>query len=274
LRLPAEPCIVTRRMTERASAAPEVRVLANAEAAVPILLGELRAAIARAGGARPLVSFATGGTFAAFLQALAAELDSGRVPRDAFAATHLDEYVGFPPDRSGGMVHELIARCPPLCDMLRRGMFLPVPHDGSDAALQAHAARLQRAGGVSLQFLGLGRNGHVAFNEPGTPFDSGFHRARLARTTRDDARPRFAPDEPPELAVTAGLATILAARRIVLCAFGRGKADAVRAMLCAPVGEACPASALRRHADALVLLDGAAAGALGGSAAASAADRQ
>jgi len=241
---------------------PEVRVLATAAAAVPLLLDEVRGAIA--GGHLPLLGFATGNTFASLLPALADEVQHGRLSTGAFAATHLDEYVGFAPDRRGGMVHELCTACPPLGEMLRRGTFLPVPHVEDAAVVAAHGERLRLAGGVVLQFVGIGRNGHIAFNEPGTPFATGFHVATLSETTRDDARARFAPDEPPRRAVTSGPATILAARRIVLCAFGAGKAAAVRAMLRDAVTPACPASVLRRHGNVLVLLDRDAAAAIGG----------
>lgn len=236
---------------------PEVRILATAEAAVPLLLDEVQRALVR--GPRPLLGFATGRTFTSFLQVLARELQQGHVSPRAFAATHLDEYAGFAPDRRGGMVHELCAACPPFADMLRGGSFLPVPHVEDPAVIAAHAERLRRAGGVALQFVGIGRNGHVAFNEPGTPFEVGFHTATLAEATRDDARARFAPEEPPRRAVTSGLATILAARRIVLCAFGAAKAAAVCAMLQDDVSPLCPASVLRRHGNVLVLLDRAAA---------------
>ncbi|HEX5050576.1 MAG TPA: 6-phosphogluconolactonase [Planctomycetota bacterium] len=247
---------------------PQVRVLASAQAAVPLLLDEVRGTLS--GARQPLLGFATGGTYAAFLRALGAELAAGRVSATAFVATHLDEYLGFEPARRGGMVHELCAACPAFDEMLSRGTFLPVPHDGEPASLRAHADRLQRAGGVSLQFLGVGRNGHLAFNEPGTSWDRGFHVATLAETTREDARPRFAPDEPPRLAVTAGPASILGARRLVVCAFGHGKAEAVRAMLRGPMTTSCPAAAIRHHANVLVLLDTQAAGALDGAGAGSA----
>lgn len=233
---------------------PEVRVLANAAAAVPVLLDEVRALLAA--HQRPLLGFATGGTFTAFLQALGHELAAGRLAgQDRLLATHLDEYLEFPPERQGGMVHELATACPALERMLTQGTFVPVPHDGAPASLQAHEQRLHRAGGVRLQLLGIGRNGHLAFNEPGTPLDSGFHVTTLAETTREDARARFAPHEPPRRAVTSGLATILAAQRLVLCAFGKAKAPAVAAMLHGPVGAACPASVVRTHHDVLVLLD-------------------
>jgi glucosamine-6-phosphate deaminase len=240
---------------------PEVRVLADAAAAVPILLDEVRAQLGP--GVRPLLGFATGSTFTAFLRALHGELASGRIPPEAFTATHLDEYVGFAPDRTGGMVHELGIACPALLAMLTRGTFFPVPNDGAAASLRAHEERLRRAGGVKLQLLGIGRNGHLAFNEPGTPFERGWHVATLAPATRDDARARFTPAEPPVHAVTSGVATVLGADRLVLAAFGAAKANAVAAMLRDPIAPACPATAVRRHARVLVLLDRAAAAGLG-----------
>lgn len=247
-------------------AAPNVSILPTAADAVPILLDEFRQVLAR--HRLPLVGFATGGTYTAMLQALGRELAAGRIDPLAFVATHLDEYLGFGPERRGGMVHELGEACPPLLAMLARGTFLPVPHDGGDAGLRKHEQRLARAGGVRLQFLGIGRNGHLAFNEPGTPLDSTFHVTRLAATTRDDARKRFAPDEPPVDAATSGLATILAAERLVLCAFGGSKAPAVRAMLLGEESTACPASVLRRHGNVRILLDRDAAQLLGNGASA------
>ncbi|MEC8652067.1 MAG: 6-phosphogluconolactonase [Planctomycetota bacterium] len=232
---------------------PEVRVVDASDHAVPLLLEELRGVVSAE--SRPLVSFATGGTFAAFFRSLDAELKSGAIDSAGFLGTHLDEYIAFEPNRRGGMVHELTLRCPALRDMLARGAFLPVPCHGAEGSLRAHEERIERAGGIKLQFLGIGRNGHVAFNEPGASFDDGFHVTALAEMTRRDAAPTFVPDEPPRRAVTAGMASILGAERIVLCAFGKGKADAVRAMLQGDVSGDCPASALQQHPNVLVLLD-------------------
>jgi glucosamine-6-phosphate deaminase len=160
------------------------------------------------------------------------------------------------------MVHELREACPPLGDMLRAGRFLPVPHVDDPQLIALHEQRVQRAGGIALQLLGIGRNGHVAFNEPGAMPDGGFHTATLTEASRDDARARFPGEEPPRRAVTAGLGTILGARRAVLCAWGSAKTAAVRRMLHGEVTPACPASVLQRHPNALVLLDRQAAGAL------------
>lgn len=252
------PAVHSPRAMRHERSEPAVRIVESADAAVPLLLSELRRAIAAADA--PLIGFATGATFRGLFAALAVELDAGSLPR-SFVATHLDEYVGFPPERRGGMVHELVAACPPFGAMLRAGSFVPVPHVEDAKVLAAHEGRLRAMGGVQLQFVGIGRNGHLAFNEPGTPFDSTFHAAELAAATRDDARARFAPDDPPRRAVTAGLATIRSARRVVLCAFGAAKAEAVRALLAAEPSPACPASALRAHRDLAVVLDQAAASA-------------
>lgn len=184
-----------------------------------------------------LVSFATGKTFAPFFAAL---------PSRPLRATHLDEFVGAPV-----MADEVLAACP----WLRDG-FIPVP--SRPELIAAHEERLEREGGVALQFLGLGRNGHLAFNEPGTPPELGFHVAELASSTRADLTARFAPNAVPTHAVTAGLRSILSARQIVLVATGAVKAAAVEAML--RRDPASPASCLHGHSDVLVLLDPAAAG--------------
>lgn len=183
-----------------------------------------------------LVSFATGKTFATFFASL---------PNRRLCATHLDEFVGAP-----AMADEVLAACP----WLRDG-FIPVP--SRPELIAAHEERLEREGGVALQFLGLGRNGHLAFNEPGTPLESRFHVAELASSTRAELAARFAPNAVPTHAVTAGLSSILSARRIVLVATGAAKAAAVEAML--RRDPASPASCLHAHDDVLVLLDTAAA---------------
>ena len=237
-----------------------VRVLPSVESATQVALGELCDLVAAE--PRALVSFATGGTFTAMLQALDRAVSAGRCRLDQVHATHLDEYLGFAPVQHGGMVHELCTACPSLRVLLQRGQFLPVPGEGTAAAIARHEAQLRELGGPRLQFLGIGRNGHVAFNEPGARFDAGFHVTDLAETTRKDAAQRFAPAPVPFRAVTAGIASILAAKRLILCAYGAGKAPAVKAMLEGPIGSDCPASAIRTHRDVLVLLDPAAASGL------------
>jgi glucosamine-6-phosphate deaminase len=113
---------------------------------------------------------------------------------------------------------------------------------------------------VAVQLLGIGGNGHIGFNEPGSPLDSGTRLVTLDERTRQD-NARFFPSlaQVPAQAVTQGIGTILRARRLVLLAFGEQKARALAAALTGPVTSQWPASALQRHPDVIVLADAAAA---------------
>ncbi|MDP6385238.1 MAG: 6-phosphogluconolactonase, partial [Planctomycetota bacterium] len=124
----------------------------------------------------------------------------------------------------------------------------------------AWEAAIEASGGMDLQLLGLGENGHVAFNEPGSAADSRARVVDLAQKTRRAAADGFGGlDQVPSRAFTAGIATIRAARCLRLLAFGERKAAAVRGMLMGPVDEAVPASLIRDHPDLEVWLDPAAA---------------
>ncbi len=129
--------------------------------------------------------------------------------------------------------------------------------DGDGAAYEA---LLARTGGLDLVLLGIGKNGHIAFNEPGSDRSTRTRRVSLTQETMAGMARAFAPDPPPREATTIGVATILEARRAVLLATGDGKAAAVARAVSGPIGPACPASWLRVHADATFLVDAAAAG--------------
>jgi glucosamine-6-phosphate deaminase len=116
---------------------------------------------------------------------------------------------------------------------------------------------------VDVQLLGIGRNGHLGFNEPGSPFGSRTRVARLSGTTRaDNARFFPRPEDVPTHCLTQGLGTILEASRLVLVASGSHKAAAVAAAVEGPVTESCPASVLQRHDRATVIADREAAAGL------------
>jgi glucosamine-6-phosphate deaminase len=124
-------------------------------------------------------------------------------------------------------------------------------------------AQIVAVGGLDLALLGIGGNGHLAFNEPGTPFETRTHVAELDEGTREAAAYLFASlAEVPRRALTMGLATIMEARKIVLVAAGTRKAEAVRDALEGPQTTRTPASVLRHHADLVVLVDRAAGGLL------------
>lgn len=125
---------------------------------------------------------------------------------------------------------------------------------------QAYEQKINDAGGIDLQILGIGRTGHIGFNEPGSNRNSRTRLITLDRVTRMDAASDFFGEENvPRRAVTMGVGTILDARRVILVAFGEGKAAVVAQAVEGPISASVAASYLQQHPDAQVLLDEAAA---------------
>jgi glucosamine-6-phosphate deaminase len=177
---------------------------------------------------------------------------------------NLDEYVGAAPDASWSMRAFVFRHLVERTDLPPSHVHLP---DGAArdvfAEAERYEARLRAAGGVDLQLLGLGANGHLGFNEPGSSLGGRTRVAVLAPETLEanrDALPRGGAR--PRAAITLGLGTILAARTCLLLALGSEKAEAAAAMLEGPVSARLPASALQLHPDAVVVLDAPASGAL------------
>jgi glucosamine-6-phosphate deaminase len=133
------------------------------------------------------------------------------------------------------------------------------PENAAEHCRQFEEA-IRRTGGIDIQILGVGRNGHIGFNEPFGPRSSRTRLVTLDRVTRMDAAADFfRPENVPTQALTMGIGTILDAKRIFLLAFGEHKARIVREAVEGPIGERVPASFLREHVDASFLLDAAAA---------------
>jgi len=119
---------------------------------------------------------------------------------------------------------------------------------------------IRRSGGIDLQLLGIGANGHIAFNEPNSPFESRTRVVNLSeQTVKDNARFFKSIDEVPRQALSMGMETIMEVRKIVLLASGGGKAEAVAKSVEGPVTTQVPASLLKEHPDCTFILDEAAA---------------
>lgn len=175
-------------------------------------------------------------------------------------AFNLDEYVGIPADHPGAFRRAL-------GEALYQHVDLPPEHahapDGEAADLPAACARYEAAiaaaGGLDLALLGLGIDGHIAFNEPTSSFGSRTRLKTLADETRAANQAAFGAEPVPRHALTVGIATILEARRCLLVAFGAAKAAAVAKMVEGPLSAFVPASALQLHPHATVIVDEAAA---------------
>ncbi|WP_030379386.1 MULTISPECIES: glucosamine-6-phosphate deaminase [unclassified Streptomyces] len=227
--------------------------------------GELVAeAVVRLVGRKPdaLLGVATGSTPLPVYQALGAKVRAGEVDTSRVRIAQLDEYVGLPAEHPESY-RSVLAR-----EVLRPlgiGMDAFMGPDGTaedvQAACEAYDAALAGAGGVDLQLLGIGTDGHIGFNEPCSSLASRTRIKTLTEQTRVD-NARFFDGEiaqVPHHVITQGIGTILEARHLVLLATGEGKADAVAATVEGPVAAVCPASALQLHAHATVVVDEGAA---------------
>ncbi len=123
-------------------------------------------------------------------------------------------------------------------------------------ACEAYEAKIVSAGGIDLQLLGIGTNGHIGFNEPGTAFDTRTHVTQLLQETIDgNARFFERAAKVPKEAVTMGIQTIMEVKKIILIAYGSKKAAAIREMVNGPVTESMPASILQKHKNVTLFLD-------------------
>lgn len=176
----------------------------------------------------------------------------------------LDEYVGLP-YRCGASYHAVVERqirvplgLDPAKVHVPDGMAIDL-----EAAASAYEHQIRKAGGVGFQILGIGSNGHIAFNEPNSSFDSRTRVVKLDEQTRKDNARFFAnANEVPSTALTQGIGTIMEAMEIVLVANGVEKARVVAAAIEGRVEPRVPASVLRNHHEVTVALDAAAASAL------------
>lgn len=167
---------------------------------------------------------------------------------------NLDEYAGVPREHSGSYYSYMKQHLFDHVDLDPANARIP---DGMAADLDAECGRYERsiaaAGGLKLTFLGLGRNGHIGFNEPGTPFHSRTRVVELTASTRRANADCFPDRAVPQRAVTMGIGTILDSRAIVLLVAGTGKEEALERLRSGEISESFPASALWRHPDVIVL---------------------
>ena len=211
-----------------------------------------------------VLGLATGSTPLALYRALAARVVSDGVDVSRVRGFALDEYVGLPaghPESYRAVITREVVE--PLGLDPRR---IHVPDgslDGIEHAGADYEKAIIAAGGVDVQILGIGTDGHLGFNEPGSSFASLTRVKTLTEQTRRD-NARFFPSEAdvPVHCITQGLGTILRARHLILLAFGAGKADAVAGAVEGPVSASNPGSAIQLHPHATVLVDEAAASGL------------
>lgn len=211
-----------------------------------------------------VLGLATGSTMVPLYACVVARHQSGQVSFSRVTTFNLDEYVGLSADHPGSFRHYMDTTFFSKTDIDSANTNLP-QGDAEDPQAEAgrYEARIAAAGGIDLQLLGIGQNGHIGFNEPSSNLGSRTRITTLTEGTRAANLSWFATGEDvPRCALTMGIATILDARRCLMLATGQSKAQAVAAMIEGPVCACCPASALQLHPHVTVILDSAAASGL------------
>ncbi|KHO23549.1 glucosamine-6-phosphate deaminase [Mycolicibacterium setense] len=238
----------------------EVVILAGAAAIGGVAADAIGALLSRKPDA--VLGLATGSSPLAIYDELAARCAAGLISFRQARGFTLDEYVGLPadhPERYRNVIDTVF---------VSRVDFAPDAVQGPDglaadipAACAAYEDAIRDAGGVDLQIVGIGTDGHIAFNEPGSSLASRTRIKTLTRQTRLDNARFFGDDldAVPTHCLTQGLATIMAARHVILVAHGRSKAEAVHHLVEGAVSAMWPATILQHHPHVTVLLDDSAA---------------
>jgi glucosamine-6-phosphate deaminase len=170
---------------------------------------------------------------------------------------NLDEYVGVEREDPGSYFSYMRQHLFDHVDIEPENAHLPHGNASDpEAECRRYENEIAEAGGLALTFLGLGRNGHIGFNEPGTPFDARTRVVELTESTRKANAELFHDGHVPTRAITMGIATILESRSIVLLAAGNGKEAAIARLRSGEIDESFPASALWKHPDVTVLAVG------------------
>jgi len=208
------------------------------------------------------LGLATGGTMVGVYKNLVALHEQGALDFSRVVTFNLDEYLGIPPAHPRSFHHFMRENFFAHVNIDPRNIHIP---DGTirgnyDEYCASYEEAIRKAGGIELQLLGIGRNGHIGFNEPTSSIGSRTRLKVLSQETLDDNSKFFAPGEDsPRCAITMGIGTILEARKVLLLATGASKAEAVAKSIEGPITSAVSASALQLHPDVTFIIDDAAA---------------
>ncbi len=205
-----------------------------------------------------VLGLATGGSAEGFYKKLVEAYKAKEISFANARSFNLDEYVGINPENKASYHYYMDQQLFNHVDMKRENIHVP---KGDTADLQAAAAQydamIKAAGGIDIQLLGIGVNGHIGFNEPGTPFTLETNVIELAQSTREANKIYFdSIDDMPTHAITMGIQTIMNAKKVVLLISGASKQEAINRLRSGEVTEDFPASALNNHQDVTVIYTG------------------
>ncbi len=207
-----------------------------------------------------VLGLATGTTPIGIYERLVGACASGALSFAHVTTFNLDEYCGLAPADKQSYRFFMDTHLFNHVDIDKGRTHVPAGDGVSDNTCTDYERMIKEAGGIDLQLLGLGHNGHIGFNEPCEFFPKETHEVSLAESTiQANSRLFDSIDDVPRSAITMGIGTIMAARKVVVVANGAGKAAIVKRAFTGPVTPEVPASILQFHPDAVVIVDAAAA---------------
>lgn len=204
-----------------------------------------------------VLGLATGSSPVGMYQQLVEQYKNGDLDFSNVTSVNLDEYKGLAPDHEQSYRHFMNSNLFDHVNIDKSRTFVPNGlEEDSKKACDDYNQIIQNAGGTDLQLLGIGNNGHIGFNEPGEAFDCDTHCVELTPSTIEANKRFFASEaDVPRYAYTMGIRNIMQAKKILLIASGRAKAQALKDALYGPVTPHVPASILQLHADVAVVAD-------------------
>ncbi len=206
-----------------------------------------------------VLGLATGASPVPTYSAMIAEYEAGRVSFKNVRTFNLDEYCDLPKEHKNSYYSFMVENLFSKTDINMDNVGFLDGNASEESESKRYAQAIKAAGGIDIQILGIGRNGHIAFNEPSDEFTDEAWKVKLTDSTIEANSIYFDDIPMPRYAMTMGICSIMRAKKIILIATGDSKAQAVRDMINGEVTPHCPASVLQRHGDALILLDEAAA---------------
>ena len=205
---------------------------------------------------KAVLGLATGSSPLGVYENLVKACQNGEVSFKETTTFNLDEYVGLDENNEQSYRYFMNQNLFDHIDINKENTHVPSGVEDYEQKASEYDGLIEQAGGIDLQILGIGSDGHIAFNEPGTSFDSLTHVADLAESTiKDNSRFFEKIEDVPTQAVTMGLASIMKAKKIILIATGENKADAIKALTCGLITEKMPCSILKKHPDVTLFID-------------------
>lgn len=210
---------------------------------------------------RAVLGLATGSTPLLLYRELIRKHREERLDFSGVTTFNLDEYAGLEPTHPASYNHYMWENLFRHININPQHVNIPdgMTRDVPQTCLE-YEEKIRAAGGIDLQIVGIGSDGHIGFNEPSSSLSSRTRMKTLTQRTREDNAPFFpSPDDVPHHVITMGVGTIMESRHVVLLAFGEKKADAIAGAVEGPVTAMLPASILQMHPQATILIDEAAA---------------